>query len=214
MPGLCSLGARAALQEVQAGLRDGEAVFVFLNGVYVVALPDRVRELHPAVEVALWRHAHVQLNRAKTRIWNAAGEEPANIGDLRPVGGDPVWVGDWALPRDQQSLKVLGTPLGSEALCGTSSCSKKNRVTTSVDGSAVLPTPVTSARLRRFFRAFHLHLECCCCHRLGRIPRVPHGFSQTRGCHTPQYALPCSPPSPAAPVAPTCTAGLRLPPST
>ncbi|CAE7347419.1 unnamed protein product, partial [Symbiodinium pilosum] len=41
--------------------------------------------------------------------------EPANIGDLRPVGGDPVWVGDWALPRDQQGLKVLGTPLGSEA---------------------------------------------------------------------------------------------------
>ena len=57
----------------------------------------------------------MQLNRAKTRIWNAAGEEPANIGDLRPVGGDPVWVGDWALPRDQQGLKVLGTPLGSEA---------------------------------------------------------------------------------------------------
>ena len=29
----------------------------------------------------------------------------------------------------------------------------RNHVTTSVDGSAVLPTPVTSARLRRFFRA-------------------------------------------------------------
>ena len=115
MPGLYSLAAHAALQEVQAGLRDGEAVFAFLDDVYVVALPDRVRELYAAVEVALWRHAHVQLNRAKTRIWNAAGEEPANIGDLRPVGGDPVWVGDWALPRDQQGPKVLGTPLGSEA---------------------------------------------------------------------------------------------------
>ena len=82
-------------------------VFAFLDDVYVVALPDRVKELYAAVEVALWRHAHVQLHRAKTRIWNAAGEEPANIGDLRPVGGDPVWVGDWALPRDQQGLKVL-----------------------------------------------------------------------------------------------------------
>ena len=114
MPGLYSLVAHAALQEVQAGLRDGEAVFAFLDDVYVVALPDRVRELHAAVEVALWKHAHVQLTRAKTRIWSAAGEEPANISDLRPVGGDPVWVGDWALPRDQQG-KVLGTPLGSEA---------------------------------------------------------------------------------------------------
>ena len=42
MPGLCSLGAHAALQEVQAGMRDGEAVFAFLNDVYVVALPDRI----------------------------------------------------------------------------------------------------------------------------------------------------------------------------
>ena len=87
MPRLYSLAAHAALQEVQAGLRDGDAVFVFLDDVYVVALPDQVRELYAAVEVALWRHAHVQLNRAKTRIWNAAGEEPANIGELRPVFG-------------------------------------------------------------------------------------------------------------------------------
>ena len=47
-----------------------------------------------------------------------------------------------------------------------------NHVTTSVDGSAVLPTPVTSAPLTCFFRALHLPLERCC-HRLGRIPRVP-----------------------------------------
>ena len=114
MPGLYLLAAHAALQEVQAGLRDGEAVFAFLDDVYVVVLPDRVTELYAALEVALWGHAHVRLNRAKTRIWNAAGEEPANIGDLQPVGGDLVWVGDWALPRDQQGLKVLGTPLGSE----------------------------------------------------------------------------------------------------
>ena len=52
MPGLYSLAAHAALQEVQAGLRDGEAVFAFLDDVYVVALPDRVRELYAAVEAA------------------------------------------------------------------------------------------------------------------------------------------------------------------
>ena len=115
MPGLYSLAAHAALQEVQAGLRDGEAVFAFLDDVYVVALPEQVRAWYAAVEVASWRHAQVQLYRAKTSIWNAAGEEPANIGDLRPVGGDPVWVDDWALPCDQQGLKVLGTRLGSEA---------------------------------------------------------------------------------------------------
>ena len=65
-----------------------------------------MKELHAAVEEALGRHAHVQLNHAETRNWNAAGGEPANIGNLQPVGGDPVWVGDWALPCD--------TPLGSK----------------------------------------------------------------------------------------------------
>ena len=28
---------------------------------------------------------------------------------------DPVWVGDWSLPADQQGLNVLGSPLGHEA---------------------------------------------------------------------------------------------------
>ena len=37
------------------------------------------------------------------------------MADLQPVGGGPVWVGDWALPRDQQNFKVLGSPLRTEA---------------------------------------------------------------------------------------------------
>ena len=62
----------------------------------------------------------------------------------------------------------------------------RNHVSTSVDGSAVLPTPVTSARLRRFFRTFHLQLERCCCHRPGRIPRVPSRFyPHMRMSHSP-----------------------------
>ena len=62
----------------------------------------------------------------------------------------------------------------------------RNHVTTSVDGSAVLPMPVTSARLRRFFRAFHLLLERCCCHRPGRVPRVPSRFyPHMRMSHSP-----------------------------
>ena len=34
---------------------------------------------------------------------------------LQPEGGDPVWVGDWALLPDQQGLVVLGTLLGTDA---------------------------------------------------------------------------------------------------
>jgi len=114
MPGLYSLAGHEALRSVQARLRDGEAVFAYLDDIYVVALPERIRELYSAVEDALWAHARVQLNPGKTKIWNAAGEEPGDIGDLQRPGGDPVWVGDWTLPREQQGLTVLGTPLGSE----------------------------------------------------------------------------------------------------
>ena len=52
MPGLYPLAAYAALHELQACLRDGRAVFALFDDVYVVAPPDRVRELCAAVEVA------------------------------------------------------------------------------------------------------------------------------------------------------------------
>ena len=48
MPGLYSLVAHPALHAVHAGLRDGEAVFAFLGDVYIVASPERVRELYAA----------------------------------------------------------------------------------------------------------------------------------------------------------------------
>ena len=44
-----------------------------------------------------------------------SAKSPLNIRGLQPDGGDPVWVGDWALPRDKQGLNVLGTPFGSDA---------------------------------------------------------------------------------------------------
>ena len=90
MPGLYSLVAHGALQAVQSQLRDGEAVFAFLDDIYVVAAPERGLQLHEHVEVALWEHARVRLNRSKTKAWNAAGEEPQGIRDLQPEGDDPV----------------------------------------------------------------------------------------------------------------------------
>ena len=68
--------------------------FAFLDDIYVVAAPERVLQLYEHVEVALWEHARVRLNRSKTKAWNAAGEELQGIRNLQPEGGDPVWVGD------------------------------------------------------------------------------------------------------------------------
>ena len=115
MPTLYALAQQPALCEVQAQLQDGEAIFAFLDDTYVVAPPDRVRTLYDAFRAALWRQARVELNRGKTRVWNAAGEEPPGIADVQGDSDAVVWTGDWSLRPDLQGLLVLGTPLGSDA---------------------------------------------------------------------------------------------------
>eukprot|EP00439_Symbiodinium_sp_Y106_P003249 s2597_g1.t1 len=112
MPAPYSLAQHAALSEAAAGLREGEAIFAFLDDTYVVSAPERTGELHGALEDALWRHARLRLHQGKTRVWNAAGEEPSGLARLQPVAADPVWTGAWSLPADQRGLLVLGAPLG------------------------------------------------------------------------------------------------------
>ena len=116
MPALSALAQHPALAELQGQLLPSEAVFAFLDDIYVVAEPERVRPLLDALSAALWEHARVRLHAGKTRIWNAAGEELPSIADLAAAGSsDPAWVGDWSLPPDQQGLTVLGAPLGHDA---------------------------------------------------------------------------------------------------
>ena len=98
MPALYALAQHEALNDLQNQLRDGEAVFAFLDDVYVVALPERIRELYDLLAAALWNRARVRLHEGKTRIWNAAGEEPPNISDLAAGSSEPVWVGNWCPP--------------------------------------------------------------------------------------------------------------------
>ena len=68
----------------------------------------------PPCAFSLRGHACIELNQGKTRIWNAAGEEPRHLPELQPAdSNDRVWVGDWTLPPSAQGLQVLGTPIGS-----------------------------------------------------------------------------------------------------
>ena len=104
----------SALEEVCGQLAEGEAIFAYLDDLYVVAAPERVRPVHNLLQDALWRHACVHLHAGKTRIWNAAGDEPAQVADLQPEDADPVWVGAWTFPPELQGMMVLGSPLGSD----------------------------------------------------------------------------------------------------
>ena len=83
--------------------------FAYLDDVYAMVEPHRVKPVYDLLAHHLYNHAHIQLNSGKTRVWNLAGVPPPN---LEPLGAD-VWVGNPALPPEQRGLTVLGAPLGT-----------------------------------------------------------------------------------------------------
>ena len=82
MPGLFALGQHLALEAAQAQLLPEEALFAHLDDFYVVCAPQRARQVFDLVRLALREHAHIEVNLGTTRMWNAAGEEPANCAEL------------------------------------------------------------------------------------------------------------------------------------
>ena len=65
MPAFYVLAQHGALCDLQRQLRDGEAVFAFLDDVYIVALPERIRALYDALSAALWNRARLCLHEGK-----------------------------------------------------------------------------------------------------------------------------------------------------
>ena len=102
MPLLFALGIHDALQAVSAHLRPGEDLAAFLDDVYVLCPPERVRTIYDALEAAL-ADAGIELHSGKTRVWNKAGERPPGIADL---GGEE---GAWS----PEGVVLLGAPVGT-----------------------------------------------------------------------------------------------------
>ena len=131
MPALFALGQRAALQAVQHRLRPDEMLLAYLDDIYAVATPDRVRPIYDLLAHELYTHSHIQLNSGKTRVWNTSGNQPPHI---EPFGHD-VWVGNTALPPQDRGLTVLGAPIGSNEFIQT-------QLRTALETT---PTPPTTA---------------------------------------------------------------------
>eukprot|EP00438_Fugacium_kawagutii_P025935 Skav202354 [mRNA] locus=scaffold2638:334244:334885:+ [translate_table: standard] len=101
MPALFSLGQPQALQAVQAQFLPGETLYAFLDDMYTVVQPHRVRPVYDLLAHHLETHAHIRLNQGKTRVWNRSGVQPPNTHTLGP----DTWVGNGPLPpADQQGL--------------------------------------------------------------------------------------------------------------
>ena len=102
MPALFSLGQRAALRIMQQHLLPNESLLAFLDDVYVVVPPNRVRPVYDTLAHTLQSQASIQLNQGKTRAWNASGIEPPSIRDF----GEDVWVGNPNLQDVRVSIFV------------------------------------------------------------------------------------------------------------
>ena len=107
MPLLFSIGIHEALEATARQLEPGEQLCAFLDDVYALCEPARVRPIYDLLADALHRAAGIQLHQGKTRVWNRGGVLPENISDLGP----DVWCAD--------GIMVLGTPLGNDAFAAT-----------------------------------------------------------------------------------------------
>ena len=76
MLALFSLGQMAALQAIQDQLRPDELLLAYLDDIYAVVPPARVREVYGIMANQLLRRTRIQLNGGKTRVWNASGTLP------------------------------------------------------------------------------------------------------------------------------------------
>ena len=100
MPYLFSIGIQGALEEVAATLQPGEQLCAFLDDVYALCQPDRVKAIYDTLAECL-RVAGIRLHQGKTRVWNRGGVQPADVA----LSGPDVW--------EPQGVMVLGTPIGS-----------------------------------------------------------------------------------------------------
>ena len=84
MPSLFALGQHQALLETRARLHPSNALYAFLDDIYVTGLPEHTVGQFAIVREALARHANIQVHLGKTRAWNSAGEEPPGLLEAPP----------------------------------------------------------------------------------------------------------------------------------
>ena len=90
-------------KQTAQSLLPGELLFAFLDDIYVVSQPGRIREVYDMLGTASQEQAGIRLHSGKTRVWNKAGIHPLDIDDLGPE----VWCKD--------GVRILGTPVGSDS---------------------------------------------------------------------------------------------------
>ena len=104
-----SIGSR------QSQLVEGKFIFVYLDDINIVGLPERTDTVYTLVQNALWQAVGTRVHQRKNKVWNRCGEKPAACEVLERIAkaAHPmatVWRGS-ELPAHRQGMKVLGAPL-------------------------------------------------------------------------------------------------------
>ena len=151
---LAGLKQRPSLQPLLPYVRrfyDSDSTYVWQDAQVDSASPREASKATRSCPRPAIAAVNTQLREgeaARPAIWNAAGEEPADISDLRGRSEEPIWTGDWAFPRDRQDLLVLGRPLGTDA-CLPSLLRRGRRSNVSSPASLMSRLLAVAAFLRR-----------------------------------------------------------------
>ena len=107
-PALFALAMHGALLQAQSQLQPGEYLAAFLDDIYLVTQPSRVRAAFDSTTAIIQYMTGMRTNMGKCRIFNRTGSEaPLGIREL----GEDVWCSNKPLPS--RGLLVLGSPIGS-----------------------------------------------------------------------------------------------------
>ena len=116
MPLLYALGQHQALVAAENRLAESEKIFASHDDVFMVTSPARVGVAYTVMQEELFRHAGIQIQGSKTKVWNRSGVYPEACDTLqlrmtrRPECGEvPVW---WRCSRGSECwAHPLVTPL-------------------------------------------------------------------------------------------------------
>ena len=123
MPLLFSIGIQGALGDVADVMRPDEQICAFLDDVYMVCQPERVRVLYDRLAESLIRVAGIHFHEGKTRVWNASGTVPTTLKSWVRTFGSPEESQFWAHPSVQLSTRRKRSKGGWQrsACCGRAS---------------------------------------------------------------------------------------------
>ena len=107
MPALFCLAVQSALAAAQGELRDGEAVFAYLDDVYLLTTPDRCTQVLAIVSRHLQEKCGISVNQGKLQSWcPRGGPSPAGLLSFS-TPEHTVWRSD--LPAEDNGVVVVGT---------------------------------------------------------------------------------------------------------